>query len=162
MHTKHSQRGVASVETILLVPFLLLLITLIISSSRYASHLIHTSIDARTSAWRSALFDQCPNAVEPRFGGLYLGSVCETDRSYTNRYLSTLPTGSEANLFSGIIRAGGIPEMSSATASSQFDAFLIKDRFTTVITATHSVDAMPAWGLEAMPDGYNRVLPSVE
>ena len=167
MHTnysqnRHSQRGVASVEAILLIPFLLLLITLIISTSRFASHLIYNTIDARTSAWRSALFDQCAGVPAPRFGGAYLGSNCNTDGGYTNVYLAALATGPEASLFTGLLYASGIPKTTTATASSEFRAFLVKDSYRTVITAQHSLDAMPAWERIHMPDGYNRILPSVE
>lgn len=167
MHTnysqsKHSQRGVASVEAILLIPFLLLLITLIISTSRYASHLIYNTIDARTSAWRSALFDQCASVSAARFGGSYLGSKCDTDGESANIYLTALAAGPEASLFVGLLHASGIPETTSATANSEFRAFLVKDSYRTVITAQHSLDAMPAWERIHMPDGYNRVLPSVE
>lgn len=160
--SRYSQRGVASVEAILLIPFLLLLITLIISNSRYASHLIYNTIDARTSAWRSALFDQCAGVPEPRFGGSYLGSKCDTDSEHANMYLAALPSGPESSLFTGLLYAAGIPETTTATASSEFRAFLIKDSYRTVITAQHSLDAMPAWERVHMPDGYNRVLPSVE
>ena len=159
MHTKRLQRGVASVETILLVPFMLLLITLIISSARYSSHIIHNTIDARTSAWREALFNNCSNTLEPRFGGAYQGSNCTGSSRNADIYLTSLMKGPEAAMFTGVLRSSGVPKTTTATANSSFNAFLIQDSFSVTITDQHSLDAMPAWERRHMPIGYNSVLP---
>jgi len=150
------------VEAILLIPFLLLLIMLIISSSRYASHLIYNSIDTRTTAWRAALFDHCPSGVQARFGGQYLGAECEQSSEYARGYLSTFAVSPEAALFTSLLAGAGLPEATTVTARSEFRALLIKDSYRSLIQNQYSLDITPAWEREQMPNGYQSVLPSVE
>jgi len=115
----HAQRGVASVEAILLLPFILLFLVWILVSLRLALVKEHNIIEARTSAWRHSMFNQaCQGARTPRYSGWYKGATCATNSVDGETFINALSGGRYEIQFAGVIRGAGVPALSTATARS--------------------------------------------
>jgi len=70
MRTRRRQLGLASVEMVLVSPVILALLVLMIHMTRAMHIKQETVVNARTTAWRNALFETtCLGLVQSRFGG---------------------------------------------------------------------------------------------
>lgn len=156
------QKGVASVEAILLIPFVLFFLVLIFVSLRLALVKEHNIIEARTSAWRNSMFNQsCQGTRVKQYTGQYRGARCVRNNGFGQVFVNSISGGRYEIQFAGIIRSAGIPAMSTATSTSEYSRFINASRALTPLTDSHTVDARAMWELSDMPAGYTRVLPSL-
>jgi len=147
----HRQRGSASVETVLVAPLLLLLITAALISVKLMFLNLHNRVESRVLAWNHAVHGQ--NCQQParqmsawsgRFGA---ASSCISDK------LPHLP-GHQAMAEVGVVLPASY--WVSAAASAKLEVGVLPPLLWRDI---HSLDAQPEWWpVQVLPLGHDRYL----
>jgi hypothetical protein len=156
------------VELVLMTPFLAFLALMAFNATRMLIIKQHVVVEARTTAWRGALFggpwgrSRCPTNVAAALGGQRIFTTCDTDGSEAAQLLGRVErSGERARDLIRAMRseagAAAVPERVEINAFSVF----VADRalgWPVLIENRHSVDAQAAWMREDLPIGYDRYL----
>lgn len=154
------QRGVAAVEAVLMMPFLLMLVILTVMTAQMLLIKSKNIASVRNAAWQNSLFGTaCQQTAQPSNAGYYgeIRSACGSDSTYTEARLQQLTQNSDTRSFTDTLRsAGDLPAISTATGYAQFQSGAWP-AFT--MQSSYSVDAAPVWwDNSAIPLGYDRYL----
>jgi len=164
------QVGLASVEAILTLPFLFLLVLLVVHSARILTLKQASVVESRTMAWRHALLgSECRVVPVARYGGRLLSNTCDDSSppggnptAYASQFYQTLQrgpqSGDQRKLVGELQVVGGTPAMVTAHATTLYHATGGYELGFVKIEDFHSVDAQPAWKLDALPIGYDQLL----
>ena len=163
MRTKQTQRGVASIEAILVMPLLLFFVLAGISSVQLVLLKERNIIETRTSAMRNALLGvPCVPMPRRRPGGWLLGTTCSQSQRFSSDYIGDLRRGGgHSRRFADEFRRAGLPPVVTATGNALFRSstqtgsalIRIKDQYAVA-------DARMLWLREDLPSGHDRYLRS--
>lgn len=167
--TRPRAQGTASVEAVLLLPFLCVLTVLALYTTQLMLLKQENQIEARRTAWRHAtLAAVCfspPRTLE--YGDL-LRRSCSTDKRSATQFLATLQRGGQEKHKQELVRmlrTAGIPGAVRATsyASQTFGRPERPAESWTrlVLVDHHTVDAMRHWERRDLPLGYDTYLKKV-
>ncbi|MFT7460614.1 MAG: hypothetical protein ACI909_003302 [Planctomycetota bacterium] len=163
------QQGIASVEFVLIIPFMLVFILLAVKAFEVSKIRLLADEEARNMAWMAVMFgSECPDklsfvrSVEEQFGGRLLPGKCKIHDQAAQRFDRIVTTGPErryqGELYRDFVGRGNVPVIVQAesrffyiiSASDWLGDFLFK--------GSHAVDAAPVWELSVFPGGYDRYL----
>lgn len=161
-------RGNAAVELVLMTPFLAFLALMAFNATRMLIVKQHVVVEARTTAWRGALFggawgrSRCPTNVAAALGEQRIFTTCDTDGSDAERFLGRVERsgGRARDLNQEMRSAAGSRAVPQRVEVSAFSLF-VSDRalgWPVLIEHKHSVDAQAVWMREDLPIGYDRYL----
>lgn len=163
------QKGIASVELVLIIPFMLLIFILTITSAKIMLLKQNNIVEARTMAWEKAMLDRdCTKPPQKKWDGQFLGVECPADGGSGQhadqflRFMEEGPNSRYQQVFTGKIKEGeDLPGIATATARSHY-SLIGNDTIGFVdlpMEDSHSVDASPAvWAREKFPIGYDDYL----
>lgn len=149
---RRDERGQASVEAVLTLPFLLLLVILAENSAVLMNARMAGTIDARTHAWQAALAGGCGSA-----GRALVGCNDRDGRDWLTRMERA--GGFDAAGVTRELRRAPAPRLTRVTETKTFRPFG-DERLTGALSleSHHALSANRAWEQPDLPIGHDRFL----